>query len=367
MFPALAVADELRRLDADVVFFGQEAGMEARLARRADVPFVAVEARPLVGGSPWAKVAALASLAVNALKARKRLRLHGVHAVLGTGGFVSAPTVLGARLARLPVFLLEPNAQPGTANRLLSRFARRAFVAYPETASSLRCSSRTTGVPVRRAFFEVTAPTPSEQGTAVLVLGGSQGAQILNERLPALLLARMSEGSVVHQCGAANVDASVACWNEALAPLHGSLSADESGGWVGRVGSLDIHVLPFIDDMPAALEVADLVVSRAGAITLAELCAAGRGSILVPLPLAGAHQLHNARLLEENGAAIVVEQDRIEQIDEQLGRARETPGRLIDMGLAARRLAKEDAAREIAAATLEDVRSNLGLVTGVAA
>ena len=199
VFPALAVADELRRLDADVVFFGQEAGMESRLARRADVPFVAVEARPLVGGSPWAKVAALVSLAVNALRARRRLRLHGVHAVLGTGGFVSAPTVLGARLARLPVFLLEPNAEPGAANRLLSRFARTAFVAYPETAGSLHCTSRTTGVPVRRAFFDVAVLASSDEESSLLILGGSQGAQILNERLPALLL-RAFSGSVVPSC-----------------------------------------------------------------------------------------------------------------------------------------------------------------------
>ena len=368
VFPALAVADELGRLGADVVFFGQEAGMEARLARRANVPFVAIEARPLVGGSPWRKVVALVSLAVNALRARSRLRLHGAQAVLGTGGFVSAPTVLGARLAGLPVFLLEPNAEPGAANRLLSRVARRAFVAYPETAEKLHCSSDTTGVPVRRAFFEVSARASSEGEPALLILGGSQGAQVLNERLPALLLGRISAGSVVHQCGAANVQGCVAAWNEALPKEKGTaLAAEDDGSWSGRAGALEIRVVPFIDDMPGALEMADLVISRAGAITLAELCAAGRGSILVPLPIAGAHQLHNARLLEEHGAAIVVEQSAIEQVEEHLDAIQETPGRVIEMGQAARRLAKDGAAEKIAGSTLDCLRSETSPVSGVAA
>ena len=371
VFPALAIADELRRLDADVVFFGQEAGMEARLARRADVPFVAVQARPLVGGSPWSKAVALVTLGVNAMRARRRLRRHGVHAVLGTGGFVSAPTVLGARLARLPVYLLEPNAEPGAANRLLSRVARLAFVAYEETAQRLRCTTRTTGVPVRRAFFDVAALSPSADHSSLLILGGSQGAQVLNERLPGLLLETMAEGSVVHQCGTANVEACASSWNQAMEASGGSLERNADGTWSGRAGALQVRLVAFLDDMPAALEAADLVVSRAGAITLAELCAAGRGSILVPLPLAGAHQLHNARLLEENGAARVVEQVEIEQVGQHLGELQQDRNRLVEMGAAARSLAKDAAAREIARATLDDVRGAPGPETdsamGVAA
>lgn len=358
VFPALAVADELRRLDADVVFFGQETGMEARLARQADVPFVAIEARPLVGGSLGSKLRALVSLAVNSLRARRRLRRHGVHAVLGTGGFVSAPTVLGARLARLPVFLLEPNAEPGAANRLLSRFARGAFVAYPETADRLHCASRTTGVPIRRAFFEIAALTDREGLRSLLILGGSQGAQVLNERLPELLLRTMSDGTVVHQCGAATLDLCVASWNQAMAASGDALEADADGEWSGSVGLLQIRIVSFIDDMPGALAAADLVISRAGAITLAELCAAGRGSILVPLTLAGAHQLHNAQLLERNHAAVVVEQSAIEDVGAVLDLIQDDPARCIRMGQAARRLAREGSAEEIAVAALQGLRGD---------
>src|SRR5205085_7850935 len=141
-------------------------------------------ARPLVGRGPLGQVKALATLASSALAARRLVREGGANIVLGTGGYVSAPAVLGARMAGRPVLLLEPNGRAGVANRWLSRFATAAAVGYRETAADLKCPSWVTGVPVRSAFFSVPAEPPAGP-PRLLVLGGSQGAKQVNEALPA--------------------------------------------------------------------------------------------------------------------------------------------------------------------------------------
>ena len=190
--------------------------------------------------------------------------------MIGTGGYASAPAVLGGRFARRPTVLIEPNAEAGLANRWASRFADAAAVAYEASAAKLKCLSWVTGVPVRAAFFDIP-PLRADGKPRLLVLGGSQGSLRINRLMPevlAPLFDRIPELSVLHQCGEAHLEATLAAY---------------------RAAGLDtprLRVVAFVDNVPAAMAAVDLVVSRAGAITLAEICAAGRPAVLLPL-LAG--------------------------------------------------------------------------------
>ena len=335
VFPALAVGEAVRRRGGHVEFVGSPDRMEARIVPERGVPFHGLRARPVVGRGLAGRASALLTLVGSSWRARRLVKDLDADVVLATGGYVSAAPVLGARLAGRPVVLLEPNADPGLANRVLSRLARAACVAYPETARSLRCPSWITGVPVRELFLAVPAELPPHPPLQLLLLGGSQGSEDLNRLLPFALedaAPRLAELRVVHQAGHAHVDATRERYR-------------------GRsLGSVSVEVVPFLDDPAAALARSHLVVSRAGAITLAELCAAGRGAILVPLSLAGAHQLANAEVLQRAGAAEVLHDahDRIPDLSRLLGELLSDPGRLREMARAARRLARPEAAESIA-------------------
>ena len=291
VFPALAVADTLAGRGWTVSYAGARAGMESRLVAERDMPFYPIPARPLVGRGRLAQVGALLTLARSGLTARGLVRRLGVDVVVGTGGYVAAPAVVGARLARRPALLVEPNAQTGVANRMLARVASEAAIAYPTTAAQLRCPSTVTGVPVRAAFFDAgSLPTTPPNGPwRLLVLGGSQGAQQLNELVPAALAryaAERGDVRVIHQCGADHQATTAAHYARADLPA-----------------CVRVDVVRFIDDVASAMASSHVVVSRAGAITLAELCAAGRPSLLVPLVLANAHQRDNAAAMVDAGAA----------------------------------------------------------------
>lgn len=331
VFPALAVAEELAARGWRVSFTGSATGLEARLVNERGIPFHPLPARPLVGRGMVDKVRSLTTLAGSATAASRMIRRLGADVVLGTGGYVSAPAVLGARLARRPVLLLEPNAHAGVANRWLSRFANGAAVGYRQTIGELKCPSWVTGIPVRAAFFDIQ---PAGAGLRLLVLGGSQGAQQINQALPAVaarLLERLPALRILHQAGAKNLDA--------------TRQAYSAAGVQDRV-----EVVPFLDDVAGAMAASHLLVSRAGAITLAEICAAGRASLLLPLAIAQGHQMGNAELLAESGAAEVIPSSDL------------TPGRLGDrleallgdlptldrMGRAARSLARPRAVADIA-------------------
>ncbi len=356
IFPALAVAEELRTRGWRVEMVGAEDSMEKRLAEKNGVPFHAVEARPLVGRGMIAKIKALMVLGRSAFQARRLLRRLRPDAVLGTGGFVSAPTVLGARLAGVPSLLIEPNAEVGVANRWLSLFATGAVTAWPETVERLHCITVATGIPVRTGFFAVPALEPKasrEETRRVVVLGGSQGSRSLNLSVPlafARLRAERGEDlphiELLHQAGRERSEEASAAYREALGD--------------GPAGGLELTVTPFLDDTVSAMASADLVLSRAGAITLAELQAAGRGALLVPLPIAGGHQEDNARAVASAGAAVVVLEESTsaepEVRTELAGRiaaalARvlvDEPTALAEMGARARELAKPEACAEIA-------------------
>jgi UDP-N-acetylglucosamine--N-acetylmuramyl-(pentapeptide) pyrophosphoryl-undecaprenol N-acetylglucosamine transferase len=354
VFPALAVAEELAGRGWTVVFAGTAGGMEEGLVGGRGWPFAALPARPLVGRNPVAQARALVTVGRSTLAARRLIRRRGVDAVVGTGGYVSAPAVLGARLAGRPALLVEPNAEPGVANRWLSRWAAGAAVAYAETGARLHCPSWVTGIPVRREFFAVGNRAEGGGGPRLLVLGGSQGARQLNRDLPAAL-ARIAGGlpglSVFHQTGRGQEEATRGAYAAAglAVTAPGDAPAPDSADVPGAPSAVSIEVAEFIDGVAEAMAEADLVASRAGAITAAELCAAGRAALLVPLALAGGHQSGNALLLAEAGAAVVVPADAgAERLAAALGDLLGDPGRLAAMGRAARALARAGAAAAIA-------------------
>jgi UDP-N-acetylglucosamine--N-acetylmuramyl-(pentapeptide) pyrophosphoryl-undecaprenol N-acetylglucosamine transferase len=335
VFPALAVGDELRGRGWRVSFVGVAGGMEERLAGERGVAFHGLPAKPLVGRGPLSKIGALATLVSSAASARSLIREIDPRVVLGTGGYVSAPAVLGARLARRPVLLLEPNGHAGVANRWLSRFATAAAVGYQETVTDLKCRCWVTGVPVRAAFFDVPAELPPLVAPRLLVLGGSQGAKQINEAMPAAaarLAARFPAIRITHQAGARNLEEARAAYAQA------------------GVGVRQVEVVPFLDDVAGAMAASHLLVSRAGAITLAEICAAGRASLLVPLAISNGHQVDNARLLAEAGAAGMIPSNELtaDRLAERLEELLADAGRLAAMGLAARSLARPRAVAEIA-------------------
>ena len=352
VFPGLAIAEELCRRGHRVSWTGSRHGLEARLVAERGVDFHALPARPVVGQGLVGKLRAGLTLAASAWRARGLVRRVGASTVVGTGGYVSVPAVLGARLAGRPAILVEPNAAPGAANRLLSRFAAEAAVAYDSTARGLHCPTTTTGVPVRDAFFHL-AEAPSEGPLRLLVVGGSQGAKQLNELLPRALARLVETGTlppleVVHQAGHQKLVATT----EAYAAAGFPASSGEGP---------KVDVIPFLDDMPAALEAAHLLVSRAGAITLAEICAAGRAAILAPLTIAGGHQVENAERLAEAGAARILrpESDETEAAD-LLADLLADRDRLGAMGRAARGLAREGAAARIADRIADRITEHAG-------
>jgi len=334
VFPALAVAAELRQRGWRVSFAGLAGGLEERLATGEGLPFHPLPARPLLGKGLGAKVRSLTTLTGSALAAARLLRRLRADVVLGTGGYVSAPAVLGARLARRPSLLLEPNARAGVANRWLSAWAAGADVAFRETMRDLKCPCRVTGVPVRAAFFAVPPPPPLTP-PRLLVLGGSQGAKQVNELVPAAVALLLARGGsplrVLHQAGAKNVEAAQAAY--AAAGI-----------------SHTVEVVPSLDDVAGAMAASHLLVSRAGAITLAEICAAGRAALFLPLSIAQAHQVDNARLLAEAGAAelLVGAAATPEALAERLALLLSDGARLQTMGQAARGLARPDAVAAIA-------------------
>jgi UDP-N-acetylglucosamine--N-acetylmuramyl-(pentapeptide) pyrophosphoryl-undecaprenol N-acetylglucosamine transferase len=337
VFPALALAEELRQRGWAVSFVGRAGQMEERLATLHEIPFLALSAAPMVGTSVGQKVRTLWTILVSALVGRRLVRDSGARVVVGMGGYVSVPAVLGARLAGTPIVLFEPNATAGVANRWLARWATEATIAYPAAGASLVCPTVETGTPVRREFFE-QPESPSGPGLGLLVLGGSQGSMQLNEMVPEALL-RIEEQvdgiegglRVLHQAGSGNVEATRAAYEQA------------------DLDDVEVDVVGFLGDVAGAIAEAHLVISRAGAVTLAELCAVGRAAVLVPLELAGGHQRINAEALVEAGAAEILSPGgAADELATRLAGLLADPERMARMGAAGRRTSRADAAQRLA-------------------
>lgn len=332
VMPALAVARELRARGHAVRFIGTRRGLESKLAPADGFPIEWIEIGGLMRVGLRQTLVTLAELPWSVWQVSRMLHRARPAAVFSTGGFVAGPVLLAALWQRLPVIVMEPNAVPGFTHRKLARFVARALLSFPETAKWFPPEvTEVTGLPVRGEFFAIPPKPRDQDRLTVLITGGSQGSRTLN-RAAQESWKLWGRGAVrlIHQTGPAAYDQ--------LA------SAFPSSG-------IDGEISPFLGDMPAAFASADLVVSRAGMGTVSELAAAGKPSILVPLPTAAdQHQLRNAEAMERIGAARMVldaEFNGPRFVDEVMRLARE-PGLLASMGSAARAFAKPDAARRAA-------------------
>ncbi len=341
VFPLIAVAEALRVVAPELspVFVGTARGMETRVVPRHGYELELMEVLPLRGGGVAGALRGGARALGAVAEARQLLGRRAPRAVLSIGGYAAGPITLAARLAGIPIGLLEPNAVMGLANRLLAPLVARAYLAFPEPERHFRASVvRRHGVPLRSGFQ--ARPLPALEPSAprrVLVLGGSQGAKALNELVPRALAASGLAVTVTHQCGADHQRAVEGYYRELGLERHA-------------------RVVPFIEDMVGALDGAELVVGRAGASAVSELCAVGRGSLLVPYPFAaGDHQAHNARSLERRGAAVCVEsaEASVERLTTTLQELLGDVERLRAMADAARGLGRPDAAARVAADLLQ--------------
>jgi UDP-N-acetylglucosamine--N-acetylmuramyl-(pentapeptide) pyrophosphoryl-undecaprenol N-acetylglucosamine transferase len=338
VFPMIAVGDAVRALDpsARVVYCGTSRGIEARVIPEQGGELELLHVIPLRGGGVRTFLKGVTRAAGSLPEARAMVKRLRPDVVLSVGGYAAGPVSLAARFQGVPVTMLEPNSVLGLANRLLSPFAARAYVAFPEAERFLRPSVvRRSGVPLRRAFAPASY-APGADALSVLVLGGSQGSQALNAAVPRAIAAAAGRGirvSVVHQTGR-DREAEVRA-------LYAELDLDLASA----------RVVPFIDDVAAALGAADVVIERAGASSLAELCAVGRPSILIPYPFAADdHQHKNALSLERKGAAVALAQPQATpaRIADELVRLARDPERRARMARAAGALGKPDAAAFVA-------------------
>ena len=340
VFPALACAREFQARGYRVHWLGTPRGIENRLVPEAGLPLHLIQVGGLRGKGLKALLKAPFEIFGALLQARRIVRELKPVCVLGMGGYVTGPGGLAARLAGVPLIIHEQNAVAGTANRLLARFAKRICEAFPNTFPA-GAQRRTTGNPVRSEVFAVAARAALLGRQAnLLVLGGSLGAEPLNKLVPAALshLLDAERPAVVHQTGTAHADITKARYDEA---------------------GVKAHVVPFIEDMAGAYAWADLVICRAGALTVSELAAAGLPSFLVPLPHAiDDHQSRNAEFLAREGAAVLLPQATTDAagLAAQLNEVLMQPQRLEAMGSAARTLAKPNATRDVVDICLEVAR-----------
>ena len=339
VYPGLAVAAAVtaRAPGSEVRFAGTSRGIESVLVPRAGYRISILPASGLRGLGGRARFMFVLNFLLGFSRSVLMLLVWRPQVVLGTGGYVSAPVMLAARLLGIPCALQEQNAVPGSTNRLVGRWARRIYLGFGGAARYFKASRCVeTGNPVRAAFLTAgpeAAPGGGRTGASLLVFGGSRGAATLNAacRGAADLWCARADMSILIQTGPRD---------------HAAVSEAFAAAAEGR-----IRVVPYIEDMAAALKGADLVVARAGAMTLAELQCVGRAAVLVPFPFAtDDHQLRNAEDCARAGAAVVLKDDQCDGpalaglVDELLG----DPERLRRMEAAAASLARPGAAAVIA-------------------
>ncbi len=341
VMPLLAVARQLAQDGHQSVFIGTRTGFEAKLVPPSGFPLEFIEIGGLNRVGTIRKIRSLAQLPWSVIRSRKLIEKHGAAAVFSLGGYAAGPVVLAALWNKTPLVVMEPNAMPGLTNRKIGRFVRRALLSFPDAARYFPPGkAEITGLPVRSEFFQIP-PKPRESRMTVLITGGSQGSRTLNQAAAgSWKYFRETRCPVrfIHQTGAA---------------AHGPLAQKFAGS------GIEGEVAPFIDDMPAAFARADLVICRAGAGAVAELAAAGKPSILVPLPAAADdHQLRNAEAFQKAGASVLVLDREMDggRLFEEVEKLRTHPELLHRMSERARSFAHPGAARR-AAQVLEEAVS----------
>jgi UDP-N-acetylglucosamine--N-acetylmuramyl-(pentapeptide) pyrophosphoryl-undecaprenol N-acetylglucosamine transferase len=340
LFPGIAVVEELRRRlpDIEITFVGTAKGIEARVLPARGERLELIEVSPLKGRSASQLMRSLIMLPAACSRAFGLIGSLEPDLVIGVGGYASGPMLLAAAARGVPTAILEQNAHVGLTNRLLAPIAGRAYVAWSEAVEQIGRSAKLLGNPVRRAFVDAARAALADpdgfeaRSRRIFVLGGSQGAKILNETVPDALggLDLRARGiEVLHQSGGAMRDAVAARYREL---------------------GIDAEVVEFVDDMAKTYASASLVIARAGATTLAELCAIGRPSILVPYKhAADDHQARNAEALERAGAAIAIRESALtpESLRESVRALLTDPARRTRMAEAARTHGRPDAAAAI--------------------
>jgi len=349
IFPGLAVAHALRARGVSVTWLGASGGMEMRLVppHGIDIDTIAVSG---LRGKGLATILLAPLRVLSAIRAaRATLRRRKPRAVISFGGYAAGPGGIAAKLGGVPLVVHEQNRAPGMTNRVLAKFARRVLTGFPDTF----VNEEVVGNPVRAEIASIASPAERLSHRAgplrLLVLGGSQGARALNHAVPTALAALhdMTLDNILfevrHQCGEKMRDDAQRAYADA-----------------GVAASIE----PFIADMAAAYAWTDLVICRAGALTLAEVCTAGIGSMLVPFPQAvDDHQTRNAQFLVERGAAVLLKQDeqlagRLRDVLRELAAA---PERRMAMAEAARALSMPDAAERVADIVLQVSRPHIGV------
>jgi len=333
VFPALAIAREWlsRGNEREVVLVGTQRGIEMKLVPQAGLPLETLRVAGLKGKGGATLLRNLAMLFPAMLDARRVLRKHKPIAAFGVGGYAAGPMLLATWLGRVPNIIFEPNAEPGFTNKVLARISARIATGYEVSAQSWGKKAIVTGCPVRPEFFSIV-PRKLEKPFRLLITGGSQGALPINRAFVDSmdrLAARKNELSIVHQTGERDYGAVRTAYarREILA-----------------------EVVPFLTNMPERFSWADVIVCRAGAITAAEVAAAGRAAIFIPFGRAtDSHQLRNAQEMSRAGAGRLISESELtpDKLTSEIFSLLDQPQEIEKLSIAARDLARPNAARDI--------------------
>lgn len=331
IYPGIAVAKELQRRDAssEVLFVGTSRGLETRIVPDNGFQLALIHSAGLKSVGMKGLVKGVSVLPQSFIEARRLLREFRPAVVVGAGGYVSGPVLLMASVMGIPTLVMDSNALPGFTNRQLARFVDRAALTFDEALPFFGKKGTVTGNPVRKEFFEIK-PKARSSRMSLLIFGGSQGARAINNTMVEALdlLERRKDGlHIVHQTGEADYETVRRAY------------ADKN--WES------VDVRPYISDMVHEFENADIIICRAGATTCAELTAAGKAAIMIPLPTAADdHQRKNAEALERAGAARVILQADLtpDVLAREITELADSPDKVTEMEMAARDLARQDAA-----------------------
>jgi UDP-N-acetylglucosamine--N-acetylmuramyl-(pentapeptide) pyrophosphoryl-undecaprenol N-acetylglucosamine transferase len=333
IFPALAVAHEWLARDASrgVLFVGTQRGLETRLIPEAGFQLETIRSAGLKGMGALKLAQNLMLLGPSMLDSAAILRRERYAAAFGVGGYAAGPVMLVASLKKVPTVIFEPNAEPGFTNRALAKFVMRIATGYESVAQRFGRRATFTGCPVRAEFFEIPPSQPAPP-YRILITGGSQGSHKINQAvLGALqvLTSQKSRISFVHQTGQRD-------YNE----IHPAYSQH----------GFEAEVAPFFSNMSERFAQTDLIVCRSGAITVAEIAAAGRAALFIPFGAAtDSHQLRNAQEMVRAGAARLITEAELtgERLAEEIAKLLESPESLVELGAQARKLARPNAASDI--------------------
>ncbi len=342
VFPAIEVAKEFIQNDSrtKITYVGNFGGIEERMAKSCGFHFFGLKTQKIVGQGLLAKIKALFFLKIAVLKSLWFLLRQRPDAVIGVGGYVSAPMIIASFLLRVKRYICEQNVIPGLANRVLAHLSNRIFISFAESKPYFpKHSTILTGNPIRKQFFTLEPPPPNGE-LKILVTGGSMGANFLNQEVPkalALLKESCANLQVTHQTG-------------------NSVAEEVENKY--RSAQVNAKITQFIDNMPEAFRNHSLLVSRAGATVAAEIMASGMPAVLVPYRFANGHQRDNALALEKAGAAILIEEGEnfSSELSKKLKEFYEQPELLKTISKNAKLMATPKAASNIVKAVICDLQ-----------